>query len=62
MKYQDSLYLILLKDLLDEKIIVDNKINRRDHRYFINNNNILYNTKKEIEKFKLDLLSSISTI
>jgi hypothetical protein len=43
----------LLKDLLNEKIIVDNKINRRDHRYFINNNNILYNTKKEIEKFKL---------
>src|SRR5215203_3242831 len=43
----------ILKDLINQKIIVDEKINRREHRYFINKNNIFYNTQKEIEKFKL---------
>jgi len=41
-----------LKDLIKDKLIIDKKQNRRDHKYFPNINNEFITIKKVLEEFK----------
>jgi hypothetical protein len=42
----------IVSDLVYEGIIKDRKINRRDHRYFVDTNNPVIVTSKEIDEFE----------
>jgi hypothetical protein len=41
-----------LKGLLQDHILEDNKVNRRNHRYFVNRNNLLYSVTQELNEFE----------
>jgi hypothetical protein len=42
----------MLKELIKEGSVIDEKINRRDHRFVINKNNPLVSIRKDLEEFE----------
>src|ERR671911_212872 len=42
----------ILSDLIKEGAVTDEKINRRDHRYFLNEDNLLVSIPAELDQFK----------
>jgi hypothetical protein len=42
----------IVSDLVDDEIVKDKKINRRDHRYFVDTNNPVIATSREIDEFE----------
>lgn len=43
----------ILKKLMADGEILDNKINRKEHRYIVNNDNLVYSNKIEMNAFKV---------
>jgi hypothetical protein len=41
-----------LRDLVKEGTVTDEKINRREHRYFLNDDNLLVSIPRELDQFK----------
>jgi hypothetical protein len=51
-----------LKGLLQDHIVEDNKLNRRNHRYFVNRSNLLYSVTQELNEFEVRLLRWIESM
>jgi len=51
-----------LKGLLQDHIVEDNKLNRRNHRYFVNRSNLLYSVTQELNEFEKRILRWIESM
>ena len=51
-----------LTGLLQDRIVEDNKLNRRNHRYFVNRSNLLYAATQELNEFEKRILRWIETM
>ena len=51
-----------LKSLVNDHVIVDEKLNRRDHRYFVNSNSLLHLVTRELNEFEERILRWIKSV
>src|SRR5919198_2455225 len=51
-----------VSDLVDDSIVKDQKLNRRDHRFFVDTNNPVIVTSREIDEFESVYLSILKKV
>ncbi|MDP9286657.1 MAG: hypothetical protein M3P08_00450 [Thermoproteota archaeon] len=61
-KMSRTLVFSTLKGLLQDRIVEDNKLNRRNHRYFVNTSNLLYSVTHELNEFEARLLRWVESM
>jgi hypothetical protein len=52
----------IIKQLVQDGVIRDNKVNRRNHRYFIADNNLLVTVPRELDSFILNFFAILEKI
>ena len=52
----------IVSDLVDDVIVKDEKVNRRDHRYFVDTNNPVIVTSREIDEFESAYISLLKKV
>ena len=58
-KMSRALVFRYLPELIKEKIVLDNSKNRRDHKFSINNNNLILEVQDELDNFKKEFFQLI---